>query len=233
MFYFREFINAIFESISDILLIKDLGNIPRDRTLFSLRMRQQTYQLRPSTSQEGEWVCEVLETFSEAKLLSCQNGGSEIILHNVEMWTHNTTHLSKPWDIMTLQCLQGFKQIIGKRQTAHTVDSKSFTWHFMPWSGGRDSLQSKMTLPKGPAQKGRMSSSVLWKSDKTSSWWQMPLEAKSAKPTEGDRPSQVSEPKEAGWLTTMWNLEWDSITTTTKNLPGKTTRIFERNVNFS
>lgn len=117
--------------------------------------------------------------------------------------------------------LPGFKQIIGKRQTAHTVNSKLFTWHFMPWSGGRDSLQSKMTLPKAPAQKGRMSSSVLWKSDKTSSWWQMPLEAKSAKPTEGDRPSQVSEPKEAGWLTTVRNLEWDSITTTTKKKPAR------------
>ena len=41
-----------------------------------------------------------------------------------------------------------------------------------PDVGGRDSLQSKMTLPTGPAQKGRTSSSALWKPDTTSSWWQ-------------------------------------------------------------
>lgn len=98
----------------------------------------------------------------------------------------------------------------------HIMTSSHLHDILCPDVGGRDSLQSKMTLPKGPAQKGRMSSSALWKPDTTSSWWQMLLEAKSAKPMEVGKPSQVSEPKEAGWLTTMWNLEWDSITTTKK-----------------
>lgn len=73
--YFERLINATFVSISNILLIEDLGNIPHDRTLFYLP-RKDKYKAEPanrsappSTTQEGEWACEVLETFREAKPL--------------------------------------------------------------------------------------------------------------------------------------------------------------------